>query len=243
MDFCGVEPTQQAWKSKRGQDAQIQDGLPRHSIFRQHFEAFVLGWNDSRANRGEIQPPFSETEREVWDILDAGPNNRFTCEGLLVHNCHSGNYLRFQEDWDEVYEQGVTKLDERLERAKKEPTEREKKQSKCPKCGFLWPRTADSCPACGHVRQKRLVESVNGQLQELIKGPKPIRDDRQRFYSELLYVAQQRNYNIHWASHKYREKFGVWPKGLYEKTVFPSPATLNWIKDKNLAFAKSRRSF
>ncbi len=115
--------------------------------------------------------------------------------------------------------------------------------SKCPKCGFLWPRTADSCPACGHVRQKRLVESVNGQLQELIKGPKPIRDDRQRFYSELLYVAQQRNYNLHWASHKYREKFGVWPKGLYEKTVFPSPATLNWIKAKNLAFAKSRRSF
>ena len=172
---------------------------------------------------GRIMRPYPGKEFAVW--LD-----------------HGGNYLRFQEDWDEVYENGVTKLDERLERAKKEPTEKEKKQSKCPACGYLWPRSADSCPACGHVRQKRLVESVNGQLQEFIKGAKPVRDDRQRFYSELLYVAQQRNYNPHWASHKYREKFGVWPKGLYEKTVFPSPATLNWIKAKNLAFAKSRRS-
>jgi DNA repair protein RadD len=155
---------------------------------------------------------------------------------------HSGNYLRFQDDWDEVYEQGVNKLDEKLEKAKKEPTDKEKKQSKCPRCGYLWPRTADSCPACGYVREKRLVESVSGELQELIKGVKPVRDDKQRFYSELLYVAEQRNYNPHWASHKYREKFGVWPKGLYERTAFPSTTTLNWIKAKNIAFAKSRKS-
>lgn len=30
---------------------------------------------------------FVQTKRRVWDILNAGPRNRFTVEGKLVHNC------------------------------------------------------------------------------------------------------------------------------------------------------------
>ena len=154
---------------------------------------------------------------------------------------HGGNYLRFRDDWDEVFEEGVKELDTKTEKAKKEPTEREKKQSKCPACGYLWPRTADSCPACGHVKERRLLDTVPGELAELVKTKKVVYEDRQRFYSELLYYANQRAYNPHWASHKYREKFGVWPRGLYETTAYPSPTTLSWIKAKNIAFAKSKR--
>lgn len=156
---------------------------------------------------------------------------------------HGGNYLRFQKDWDEVYDKGVQKLDDLLERAKKEPTEKEKKQSKCPVCGFLWPKAADSCPSCGHVKPKRpRIESVAGELSELIKGAKPGRDDKQQFYSELIYYATQRQYNPHWASHKYREKFGVWPSGLHEAARAPRAMTLRWIKEKNIAYARNRRS-
>jgi hypothetical protein len=82
---------------------------------------------------------------------------------------------------------------------------------------------------------------VPGVLTELTGKPREHRDDRQRFYSELIYYARERSYNPHWASHKYREKFGVWPKGMYETPAYPSPTTLNWIKAKNIAWAKSRR--
>lgn len=154
---------------------------------------------------------------------------------------HSGNYLRFRDDWDELYQEGVTELDKKVEKAKKEPTEKEKKESKCPVCGHLWPKGTDTCPSCGHVRQRRSqVEAVAGQLEELQQGSKAPKDDRQNFYSELIYFARQRGYNPHWASHKYREKFGMWPRGLSDAPRITSLATQNWIKSRTIAWVKAR---
>ena len=152
---------------------------------------------------------------------------------------HSGNFLRFRDDWDDVYVDGVQNLNNKVEKAKKEPTEKVKEASKCPKCGHLWPTRSDTCPACGFVRKKRSdVETVAGEMYELASNVKAQRDDKQNFYSELLYIAQQKNFNPHWASHKYREKFGVWPKGLSSALVPPTIKTLNWIKHKNIAWVK-----
>jgi len=154
---------------------------------------------------------------------------------------HSGNYLRFRDDWDEVYSEGVKTLNSKVERAKKEPTEKTKNESKCPECGYLWPKNSDTCPACGHVRKRRnLVESVAGELVELVSGNKVKKDDKQIFYSELLYIAEQRNYNPNWASHKYREKFGVWPRGLEDTTIPPSINTMKWITHKQIQWARKR---
>jgi superfamily II DNA or RNA helicase len=154
---------------------------------------------------------------------------------------HSGNYLRFRDEWDEVYEDGVKTLDDKAEKAKKEPTEREKKESKCPSCSALWSRHSDTCLVCGYVRKRRNdVSSIAGEMVELGSASKAQRDDKQQFYSELMYIAKDKNYNIHWASHKYREKFGVWPKGLHDGILFPSQKTLGWIKHKNIAWAKKQ---
>jgi superfamily II DNA or RNA helicase len=154
---------------------------------------------------------------------------------------HSGNYLRFRDDWDEVYEDGVRTLDNKAEKAKKEPTEREKKESKCPSCSALWSRYSDTCTVCGYVRKRRNdVSTIAGEMVELNSSSKAHKEDKQTFYSELMYIAKDKNYNIHWASHKYREKFGVWPKGLHEGTLFPSQKTLGWIKHKNIAWAKKQ---
>lgn len=153
---------------------------------------------------------------------------------------HSGNYLRFRDEWEEVYEDGVKDLDDKAEKAKKEPTEKVKKESKCPKCRALWPKNSDTCAACGHVKVKLAVEQVPGRLTELGELPKAFKDEKQSFYSELLYMAKVKNYNPNWASHKYREKFGVWPRGLSDQTKVPSVATINWIKHKQIAWAKRR---
>jgi len=154
---------------------------------------------------------------------------------------HSGNYIRFREDWDEIYEDGVRSLRGKQEKAKKEPTKKIKSESKCPSCGYLWPKNSDTCPACGHVRKRRNhVDAVAGELIELVAGVKARKDDKQIFYSELLYIAQQRSYNPNWASHKYREKFGVWPKGLADTTIHPSINTQKWIRSKDIQWAKRR---
>ena len=110
-------------------------------------------------------------------------------------------------------------------------------------CSALWPKNSDTCTSCGHVRQKRnQVEAVAGVMEELVAGKKAKRDDKQMFYSELLYIAKTHNYNPGWASNYYKTKFGVWPRGLEEKVIPPSIGTRKWVKSKMIAWAKGRRA-
>jgi superfamily II DNA or RNA helicase len=154
---------------------------------------------------------------------------------------HSGNYLRFRDDWDDLYASGVSELDEHVEKAKPEPTEREKQESKCPKCGYLWDKGDNECPSCGHVRQRRNhVAAIAGHLEELFTEVRP-QMDKQRVYSELVGYAMAKGYNPNWAKHKYREKFGVWPRGLTDHPLQPSMDTANWIKSRAIAWAKSQK--
>jgi superfamily II DNA or RNA helicase len=182
--------------------------------------------------------PFSKSlsshVQQMGRVMRAYPDKEYA-----VWLDHSGNYLRFRDDWEKVYQEGVETLDETVDKAHKEPTEKEKKESKCPACGFLWPAKADTCPACGHVRQRlATIHTVPGEMEELGAGN---RDDRQSFYSQLLWISQSRNYNRGWAAHKYKEKFGVWPRGLEEKILLPELKTLNWIRSRQIAWAKSKR--
>ena len=78
-------------------------------------------------------------------------------------------------------------------------------------------------------------------MEELGTTTRRIREDKQQFYSELIYIAAQKHYNRGWASHKYKEKFGVWPKGLAETPVPPSLTTTNWVKHKQIAWSKRIR--
>lgn len=152
---------------------------------------------------------------------------------------HSGNYLRFREDWDDIYANGVSALDEKTEKAKKEPTEKKKKESKCPKCSALWVNHSNTCSYCGYVRPIKQIESVAGEMTEL--GIKASKEDKQIFYSELISIAKNREYNINWASNQYRAKFGVWPRGLSEEPRTPSLATQNWVKHRTIAWVKRKQ--
>lgn len=239
-----TQSTEQARQSGCCSDAQIQAGTSRDSLFGQHSKAVFLDGDDGRTGCGEMEPAFIETEREVWDILDAGPNNRFTCEGLLVHNCHSGNYLGFQADWEDVYFNGVSKLDEGREKPRKEPTQQERERASCPRCGTVWLGRRDDCAACGFVRP-RLSEVIAtpGELQELNPGSNTAdKELKQRWYSELLSVAHERGYSDGWVAHKYKEKFTVWPRGLESVEVPVSAEVARWVKSRQIAWAKSRKA-
>jgi superfamily II DNA or RNA helicase len=155
---------------------------------------------------------------------------------------HSGNYVRFRNEWEEVYQEGVQDLDHsKIEHAHKEPTEIEKKEAKCPSCSALWEHGSEECYACGYVRKKKQFGSIAGEMHELGMNGRDKLENRQQFFSELLYVAKNKNYSPNWASHKYREKYGVWPRDLIYRTETPSITTMNWIKHRMIAYSKANK--
>lgn len=138
---------------------------------------------------------------------------------------HSGNYLRFREDWEDVFENGVHELDDGKEKPKKEPTEKEKKEAKCPRCEAYMPRFADTCSHCGYVKEKKsLVDSVPGEMTELQAMS---RENKQAWWSMCQWKVQHEGWSPGRAAHTYKDKFGVWPKGLAD---VPAPPTIAFEK-------------
>jgi superfamily II DNA or RNA helicase len=167
------------------------------------------------------------------------------CEGkeFAVWLDHSGNYLRFREDWEEVFEQGVDELDEGKEKAKKEPSDKVKEDSKCPKCQALWPRGSDTCYNCGHVKEKKnQVIAVQGEMVELTGTV--TRESKQDFWNQMVWLMRYQNWNKGRAAHTYKDMFGVWPRNLADnRPKAPSQKTMKFIDKKLREFRKQRRGY
>ena len=173
---------------------------------------------------GRILRPYEGKEYGVW--LD-----------------HSGNFLRFRNDWDELYHDGVTELKAGGEQTKKELTEREKKEAKCPVCAALWVSKDNTCSSCGHVRQVfQSVSSIAGKLEELQETNRKLQIANTDFFAELQYYGRSKGYKEGWAAIKYKEKFGVYPNGLKVSPKPPSTKTLSWIKSRTIAYVKGKQS-
>lgn len=152
---------------------------------------------------------------------------------------HSGNYLRFLEDWETLYSDGPGELDDGREKPKKELSERDKQAATCPRCKAAFPPKADTCPHCGYVRLRQNgVVVLPGEMEELAKRERASRDEKQRLYSELMWIAADRGYRPGWAANKYRDKFGVWPRGLSDTTALPSTATVKWVQSQMIRWAR-----
>ena len=67
--------------------SQIQGDTPGDQIRGQHPSQSRQQGIDLRADHPEVLRSKLQTKRPVWDILEAGPRNRFTVSGVLVHNC------------------------------------------------------------------------------------------------------------------------------------------------------------
>lgn len=154
---------------------------------------------------------------------------------------HSGNYLRFRDDWDDVFENGVSVLDDGREKAKKEPTKKEKEAAKCPKCSAFWPGNSDTCPNCGHVRVRlSQVATVPGMMEELA-GAGAMRAMKRKWLAELKGYAAGK-YSSGWVAHKFKDKFGSWPNNIHADPVAPSHEVMSWVRSRNIAWAKARKA-
>lgn len=179
---------------------------------------------------------FSSHVQQMGRVMRSSPGKSFA---LWLD--HSGNYLRFREDWEAIYSDGCDKLEDGKEKAKPEPKDREKKDATCPSCGTVFAPRATVCACCGYERPSRsLIEVAPGEMEEVGAMNRAGVEEKRRFYSELLWIAEARNYRKGWAANKYREKFGVWPRNVIEEPVSPSFATLQWVKSRQIAWAKAR---
>jgi len=152
-------------------------------------------------------------EKDNALILDHGGNTErlgFATDTLPEYLCNG--------DKDEIAE--------RKKKEKKEPLPKA-----CEKCFHI--STAYTCPVCGHEPEKMPnVEAVEGELKRLSKVSM---QDKSRWFSELLGYARSKGYQDGWASHKYKEKFGVWPAkktGVHAKT--PGEEVLKYINHLNI---------
>lgn len=68
-------------------DAQVPHRASGNPLCGQDAAQSLRNGPELRAGGGSVLSSIGQAKRPVWDILEAGPRNRFTCEGLLVHNC------------------------------------------------------------------------------------------------------------------------------------------------------------
>lgn len=185
-------------------------------------------------------------------VIDAAPTQSEMLHiqkwgrGLRVNppysNClffdHAGNSLRLGLPTQIHHET----LDMGEKRDAKRKNDAEEKTKDCPHCSTVIPKSVMVCMTCGHEFKRppsRDVESVDGELVEIgEKQKKPDKDDKQKFYSMALKYAELKGYKKGWAANKYREKFSVWPRGLDEVTEYPDAAFMNFIKARQIAYAK-----
>jgi superfamily II DNA or RNA helicase len=182
--------------------------------------------------------PFSKSlsshVQQMGRVMRGYPDKEFA-----VWLCHSGNYIRFQEDWEEIYSNGVHELDDAREKAKKEKTDKEKEAAKCPKCGHLWAGGSDTCIHCGYTREKRsMVESVPGEMEELKAAAS--RESKQDWWSMCQYKIKYGGWSNSRALATYRDKFGVWPKGLVDSVKTPDIAFEKAIKAALIRYLKGQ---
>jgi superfamily II DNA or RNA helicase len=150
---------------------------------------------------------------------------------------HSGTVTRLGFPTDEF----PLELDDgKPKAATKAAAPREKPLPKaCPKCNYL--KAVHTCPVCGFEAEKQsAVEVQDGELVLLDKRKtKATKMDKQAFYSQLLAIASTKGYREGWISHKYREYFGVWPRGLDDVVAEPGVEVKNFLKHLQIRHAKA----
>ena len=165
----------------------------------------------------------------------------------------AGNFIRFLEDFEDVYHNGLSNLDtgEKLDKEIRKD-EFEKEKQSCPKCGYS--PFFKTCMSCGHEKISRSnIEVFSGEMQmvEFGKGkhkmPKPQAWDEIVCYMKL-HAKPSEMPLVNRAIGMYKNIVGTWPtpemKDRFDHidgSSGVSEVIFNQIKHKQIAFAKSRR--
>lgn len=203
------------------------------------------GFDQSDVEHVILARPLKKSFSEHVQMVGRGARIHPGKKMCLVQD-HSQNWLRFKDDWDTLYNDGVTDLliGSADKKPKKEPTSEQKEAAKCPKCSVVW-AGGDTCLNCGHVRVKRNeVVAVAGEMVEVAESARAKKDKytaeyKAEWYAQLLGYARDKGHNPGSAWHRYREKFSVGPSMAKPEPKTPGTDVLNFITSQNIRKAKT----
>lgn len=162
---------------------------------------------------------------------------------------HSGNILRFIDDFTDIFYNGLDALDtgEKLDKAIRRDTGDEKDMPACPSCGYK--PFGKRCMACGFERPvQAMIEAEAGEMMEVTLGKKKLADDKRHLYEQLCTYARSSSdpsAQKGRAAHLYKDITGKWPPNQWRFDDMPNVPitrnTLNKIKSMTLAFIKGRQ--
>lgn len=197
---------------------------------------------------------------DVGCIIDARPLRKSLSEFIQIvgrglrcapakENCilldHSGNVIRFFEDFERVYFEGFKTLDDAEKADRKIRKDEEYTAKGCPKCGHQPFRR--HCVACGYEKQvKAEIDESAGVMKEIRLGGKRAAKDPWHLWQMLAgYVRNSKSQKKQgYAATLYRSITGEWPPHNWHvdftEIAEPTRALLNEIKRQHIAYRARR---
>ena len=165
-------------------------------------------------------------------------------------DCHlldfSGNIVRFFEDFNDIYFNGLEKLDDGDKLDKKIRTQEEFESKGCPRCGYK--PFHKRCMACGYEKvSKEMSEALPGHMKEIFigegKNKKKLAENAENLWNQVCTYAR-----IHSkpesqsgrAWHLFKQITGQDSQWAFTKApmVEINKNVLNKIKSMNIAYKK-----
>jgi hypothetical protein len=81
------------------------------------------------------------------------------------------------------------------------------------------------------VIKGELAELTHTETKEPKRKKREPKSEEQAFYSGLIDFAQRRGWSEGWAAHKFKERFGVWPRKLEKVPMTPRKAVMDFIAE------------
>lgn len=132
--------------------------------------------------------------------------------------------------------------------SERENEKREKLPKECSQCYYMKPAGVYQCPKCGHkplagedvdTDASRGLKQISGKKKVVTKQQKQSWWSQIKFY-QCQRAAQGKPVSDGWCAHTFKDKFGTWPNGLQDYPMEITPEVNNYIKWKQIAFAKGR---
>ena len=147
-------------------------------------------------------------------------------------------------DWtlDEDKKNSSTSNDERKERESRPIT--------CDMCDMVYTKQL-KCPQCGTIpdikRMSKDVEYIDADLGEVCFKTKKVKkthskQEKQDWYAQFISYARTKGFKDGWYSHKFRSRFGTWPKGLVRREQQPTVEVLSWIRGQAARAAIAKKN-
>ena len=155
---------------------------------------------------------------------------------------HSGNIIRFADDYAEIFFNGLAALDagEKLDKTIRKD-EKDKEPKACPVCSFK--PMGKRCVSCGfEIVQAAEVEAIPGHMRPVVIGKTQLADNHAHLYAQVVSYARGHG-NPETAkgraAHLFKHIVGKFPDGLsYERThnVPITRGVRNKILEKQMAY-------